>query len=89
MVNSYAENLKTATELSKEPEEKEYVLFSELSENQKLKMELVESIRHTSDRQTKTKLIEEAAKKLEKSTRTIRRMVAKVEQEGLAAKETK
>ncbi|GAB4543596.1 MAG: hypothetical protein Tsb0014_37330 [Pleurocapsa sp.] len=85
MVNSYAENLKTPTELSKEPEEKEYVLFSELSESQKLKMELIEGIRHAENRQTKTKLIEEAAKKLEKSTRTIRRMVAKVEQEGLSA----
>ena len=85
MVNSYAENLKTTTELSEEPEDKEYVLFSELSESQKLKMELIEGIRHAKDRQTKTKLIEEAAKKLEKSTRTIRRMVAKVEQEGLSA----
>ena len=85
MVNSYAENLKTTTELSEEPEEKEYVLFSELSESQKLKMELIEGIRHASDRQTKTKLIEEAANKLEKSTRTIRRMVSKVEQEGLSA----
>ena len=85
MVNSYAENLKTATELSKEPEEKEYALFTKLSESQKLKMELIEGIRHASDRQTKTKLIEEAAKKLEKSTRTIRRMVTKVEHEGLSA----
>jgi putative transposase len=85
MVNSYAENLKTTTELSEESEEKEYALFSELSESQKLKMELIEGIRHAKDRQTKTKLIKQAAKKLEKSTRTIRRMVAKVEQEGLAA----
>lgn len=85
MVNSYAENLKTTTELSEEPEETEYTLFTELSESQKLKMELVESIRHASDRKTKTKLIDEAADKLKKSTRTIRRMVSKVEQEGLSA----
>jgi putative transposase len=66
-------------------EEKEYTIFSELSEKDKLRMELIEAIRYTSDRQSKTKLIEEAAKILEKSTRTIRRMVVKVEQEGLAA----
>ncbi len=66
-------------------EKKEYAIFSELSHEDKLKMELIEGIRHTSDRKTKTKLIEEAAEKLGKSTRTIRRMVAKVEQEGLSA----
>ncbi len=64
--------------------EKEYTIFSELSHADKLKMELIEGIRHASDLKMKTKLIEEAANKLEKSTRTIRRMVAKVEQEGLA-----
>ena len=66
-------------------EEREYTIFSELSEVDKLKMELVEGIRHASDRETKSKLIEEAANKLEKSTRTIRRMVSKVEQEGFPA----
>ena len=66
-------------------EEDEYTIFSELSEKDKLKMELIEGIRHASDLKTKTKLIREAAKKLEKSTRTIRRMVSKVEQEGLSA----
>ena len=66
-------------------EEKEYTIFSELSETDQLKMELVEEIRHSSDRKTKTKLIEEAADKLEKSTRTIRRMVSKVKHEGLSA----
>ena len=48
-------------------------------------MELIEAIRHAGDRQTRSEKIEEAAKKLGKSTRTIRRMVTKVEQEGLAA----
>lgn len=66
-------------------EEKEYTIFSELSEKDKLKMELIEGIRHASDLKTKTNLIEEASNKLEKSTRTIRRMVSKVEQEGLSA----
>ena len=64
--------------------EKEYTIFSELSHEDRLRMELIEGIRHASDRATKTKLIEEAANKLEKSTRTIRRMVSKVEQEGLS-----
>ncbi len=66
-------------------EDKEYTIFSELSETDKLKMELIEGIRHASNLKTKTRLIKEAADKLEKSTRTIRRMVAKVEQEGLSA----
>ena len=66
-------------------EEREYTIFSEFSEADKLKMELIEGIRHASDRKTKSRLIEEAANKLEKSTRTIRRMVSKVEQEGLPA----
>lgn len=66
-------------------EEKEYTIFSELSEKDKLKMELIEGIRYASDLKTKTKLINEAANKLEKSTRTIRRMVSKIKQEGLSA----
>ncbi|VEP14847.1 hypothetical protein H1P_2910008 [Hyella patelloides LEGE 07179] len=64
---------------------KEYKLLTELSEDQRLEMELIAEIRHASDRKNKSRLIEEAANKLEKSTRTIRRMVTKVEQEGLAA----
>ena len=48
-------------------------------------MELVEGIRHASNLKTKTILIKQAADKLEKSTRTVRRMVSKVEQEGLSA----
>ena len=71
--------------INKEVELKEYTIFSELSHTDKLKMELIERIRHASDRQTKTKLIREAADKLEKSTRTIRRMISKVEDEGLSA----
>ncbi|MDJ0680878.1 MAG: hypothetical protein QNJ18_13545 [Xenococcaceae cyanobacterium MO_167.B52] len=35
------------------------------------------------DRKTKRELIKQAATTLEKSTRTIRRMVSKVEQKGL------
>ena len=71
--------------ISDDFQEEKYTIFSELSRKDKLKMELIEGIRHASDLKTKTKLIEEAANKLEKSTRTIRRMVTKVEQEGLAA----
>ena len=71
--------------ITEESEKNEYTIFSELSDTERLKMELVESIRHASDLKTKTRLIEEAAHKLEKSTRTIRRMVSKVEQEGLSA----
>ncbi len=86
MVTSYfeirTEDMKTNTE---ESEEKAYTLLTELSDKQKLKMELIEGIRHANDRKTKTELIKQAATILEKSTRTIRRMVSKVEQEGLSA----
>lgn len=61
-----------------------YELLTNLSQEQRLKLELIEGIRHANDLKTKTRLIEEAANKLEKSTRTIRRMVSKVEQEGLS-----
>lgn len=49
-------------------EQKEYTIFSELSEKDKLKMELIEGIRHAKDLKTKTKLIEEAAIKFSRST---------------------
>ena len=68
-----------------EPEAKEYKILTELSDEAQLKMELIEAIRHTGDRSTRTQKIEEAAKKLGKRKRTIRRMLTKVEQEGLAA----
>ncbi len=68
-----------------EPEAKEYKILTELSDEAKLKMELIEAIRHAGDRQTRKEKIEEAAKRLDKSPRTIRRMLAKVEQEGLVA----
>ena len=83
MIDKPAERVSEDTTTTTEPSEN-YKLLTELLEEQKLKLNLIEGIRHVSDRQIKTSLIEEAAKKLEKSTRTIRRMVAKVEQEGLA-----
>ncbi|MEM8832279.1 MAG: Mu transposase C-terminal domain-containing protein [Cyanobacteria bacterium P01_G01_bin.19] len=87
MVNLVSEQLPEdgSIAINDPSEEKEYTIFSELSEKDKLKMELIEGIRHASDLKTKTTLIKEAAKKLEKSTRTIRRMVSRVEQEGLSA----
>ena len=84
MMIFYTEKISEDVENTADPSEnQEYALLMELSESQKLKMELVEGIRHASDRKTKSRLIEDAANKLEKSTRTIRRMVSKVEQEGL------
>ena len=68
-----------------EPKAKEYKILTELSDEAKLKMELIEEIRHAGDRKTRREKIEEAAKKLDKSPRTIRRMLSKVEEEGLAA----
>ncbi len=53
MVNLCVEKLSEGLKTNTEPlEDKEYKLFTELSESQKLKMELIEAIRHASDRKS-------------------------------------
>lgn len=87
MMISYIEKISKNDKNATDPSEnQEYAFLTQLSESQKLKMEMIEGIRYASDRKTKSKLIKEAVKKLEKSTRTIRRMVSKVEQEGLSGR---
>lgn len=56
-----------------------------LSGEQRLKLEVIRSLREPCDRLTYGKRLEEAAKKLGKSERTVRRLVKAWQEEGLAA----
>ncbi|WP_371819394.1 helix-turn-helix domain-containing protein [Tolypothrix sp. PCC 7910] len=59
------------------------VIVSELSDEAKLKMEVIQSLLEAGDRTTYAQRLKEAAAKLGKSVRTVRRLVDKWEQEGL------
>ena len=61
----------------------EHIIISDFSDETLLKMEVIQSLLENNDGATYTQRLEEAAKKLGKSTRTVRRMVDKWEQEGL------
>ncbi|WP_368041831.1 helix-turn-helix domain-containing protein [Nostoc sp. TCL240-02] len=60
------------------------VIVSKLSDEALLKMEVIQNLLENSDRTTYTQKLKEAAEKLGKSVRTVRRLVDKWEQEGLA-----
>ncbi len=60
------------------------VIVSKLSNEALLKMEVIQSLLKNSDSTTYTQKLKEAAEKLGKSVRTVRRLVDKWEQEGLA-----
>ncbi|WP_066426978.1 Mu transposase C-terminal domain-containing protein [Anabaena sp. 4-3] len=60
------------------------VIVSELTDEAKLKMEVIQSLLEASDRTTYTQRLQQAAVKLGKSVRTVRRLIDKWEQEGLA-----
>ncbi len=60
------------------------IIVSELSDEALLKMEVIQSLLENSSYTTYTKCLQEAAQKLGKSVRTVRRLVDKWEQEGLA-----
>jgi putative transposase len=59
------------------------VIVCELSDEALLKMEVIQSLLENSDRTTYAQRLKEAAAKLGKSVRTVRRLVDKWEQEGL------
>lgn len=59
------------------------ILVSELSDEAKLKMEVIQSLLEAGDRTTYAQRLKEAAVKLGKSVRTVRRLIDKWEQEGL------
>jgi putative transposase len=56
-----------------------------LSGEQRLKLEIIRSLREPCDRLTYGKRLEEAAKKLGKSERTVRRLIKSWEEKGIAA----
>lgn len=60
-------------------------IVTELSEEARLKMEIIESLLESCDRQTYGQRLKDAAKKLDKSVRTVQRLVQKWEVEGLLA----
>nr|WP_268964653.1 Mu transposase C-terminal domain-containing protein [Nostoc sp. CMAA1605] len=57
--------------------------MSELSDEAKLKMQVIQSLLEAGDRATYAQRLKEAAEKLGKSVRTVRRLIDKWEQEGL------
>ncbi|MCF4967845.1 transposase [Nostoc sp. CMAA1605] len=59
------------------------VILSELSDEAKLKMQVIQSLLEAGDRATYAQRLKEAAEKLGKSVRTVRRLIDKWEQEGL------
>ena len=59
-------------------------IVTELSDEMKLKIEIIESLMEPCDRQTYTKKLKKAAKKLGKSKRTVQRLVKRWEEEGIA-----
>jgi len=76
-----SDNLETESVNDKETQ----VLVSELSGEAKLKMEVIQSLLVATDRTTYAQRIKEAAVKLGKSVRTVRRLIDKWEQEGLVS----
>lgn len=59
-------------------------ILTELSDEAKLKQEIIESLLEPCDRATYGQRLKDAAKKLGKSVRTVQRLVKQWEQEGLA-----
>lgn len=63
---------------------KDYEIITELSEDMKLRLEIVEDLMEKCDRQTYSKKLKKAAKKLGKSVRTVQRLLKKWEEEGIS-----
>lgn len=59
-------------------------IASELSDEAKLKIEVIQSLMEAGDRATYAQKLKEAAQKLGKSVRTVRRLVDKWEEQGLS-----
>ncbi|WP_339376057.1 Mu transposase C-terminal domain-containing protein [Calothrix sp. NIES-2098] len=70
--------------VSKEEEQTKYLLVNEDSSDYAKKVELIDAIRQAPNKAARRDAIANAAKVLGKSTRTIKRMIEKVEQVGVA-----
>ena len=66
-------------------EQERHKVVAELDEEARLKLEVIQTLLEPCDRKTYGKKLDEAAKKLGKSKRTVQRLVKKWEEEGLAA----
>jgi putative transposase len=66
------------------PSTARHEIVTELSDEMKLKLEIVESLMEKCDRATYSKKLKKAAKKLGKSKRTVQRLVKKWQEEGIA-----
>ncbi|MEC4990321.1 MAG: Mu transposase C-terminal domain-containing protein [Oscillatoria sp. PMC 1068.18] len=62
-----------------------HAIITDFSEEERLKLEVIESLMEPCDRVTYGQKLKDAAKKLGKSKRTVQRLVQKWEKEGLAA----
>ncbi len=67
-----------------QPQHKPFILLNEVSSEVQQKIDLIDAIVRTPSRTARRQAIEEAAEKLGKSTRTIKRIVKRVESEGVA-----
>lgn len=76
----------TASDTSKNMAETN-VILSELSDEAKLKMQVIQSLLEAGDRTTYAQKLKEGAEKLGKSVRTVRRLIDKWEKEGLVGLE--
>jgi putative transposase len=74
---------KTTASDSSSHERESHAIVSELSDEAKLKVEVIQSLLEAGDRTTYAERLKEAAAKLGKSVRTVRRLVKKWEQDGL------
>ncbi len=62
---------------------KNYEIVTEISEDMKLKLEIVKDLMEKCDRKTYSKKLKKAAKKLGKSVRTVQRLLKRWEEEGI------
>jgi putative transposase len=67
-----------------QPQHKPFMLLNEVSPEVQQKIDLIDAIVRTPSKTARRQAIEEAAEKLGKSTRTIKRIVKRVESEGVA-----
>ena len=67
-----------------QPQHKLFMLLNEVSPEVQQKINLIDAIVRTPGRAARRQAIEEAAKKLGKSIRTIKRIVKRLETEGVA-----
>jgi putative transposase len=82
------EQLTSSFNIQEEKPASHVIPSEELSEEAKLKLEIIQSLLEPCDRATYGKKLKEAAQKLGKSVRTVQRLVKRWEEEGISALST-